>query len=172
MLGVARHSGGRVTSYNTFHSCSVSALLVIVKGSFLTHTARKIPFIYFFSGNCAASVSISTCICPWAIYIFPGSVHIFPCSRIGRPILEIYKSLTDRWVKELGDRTLYSVLEITVSFLGIRKWEPDIYIGFSPALHLQCSTTNQMWCDKTLFDKITPETNGTKWRYLKISLPC
>jgi hypothetical protein len=22
-------------------------------------------------------------------------VHIFPCSRIGRPILEIYKSLTD-----------------------------------------------------------------------------
>jgi hypothetical protein len=31
-----------------------------------------------------------------------------------------------------------SVLEITVSFLGIHKWEPDINIGFSPALHLQC----------------------------------
>jgi hypothetical protein len=29
-------------------------------------------------------------------------------------------------------------LEITVSFLGIHKGEPDIYIGFSPALHLQC----------------------------------
>ncbi len=25
------------------------------------------------------------------------------------------------------------VLEITVSFLGIHKWEPDIYIGFSLA---------------------------------------
>jgi hypothetical protein len=23
-------------------------------------------------------------------------------------------------------------LEITVSFLGIQKWEPDIYIGFVP----------------------------------------
>ncbi len=30
------------------------------------------------------------------------------------------------------------VLEITVSFLWIHKWEPDIYIEFSPALHLQC----------------------------------
>jgi hypothetical protein len=30
-----------------------------------------------------------------------------------------------------------SALERTVSFLGIRKWEPDIYIGFSLALHLQ-----------------------------------
>ncbi len=29
-------------------------------------------------------------------------------------------------------------MEITVSFLGIRKWEPDIYIGFSSAPHLQC----------------------------------
>ncbi len=31
-----------------------------------------------------------------------------------------------------------SVSEMTVSFLGIHKWEPDIYKGFSPALHLQC----------------------------------
>ncbi len=31
-----------------------------------------------------------------------------------------------------------SVLEITFSFLGIYKREPDVYIGFSPALHLQC----------------------------------
>ncbi len=31
-----------------------------------------------------------------------------------------------------------SVVEITVSILGIHKWEPGIYIGFSPALHMQC----------------------------------
>jgi hypothetical protein len=29
-------------------------------------------------------------------------------------------------------------LEITVSFLGIHKWDPDIYNGFSPALPLHC----------------------------------
>jgi hypothetical protein len=45
------------------------------------------------------------------IYIFPA-IYIFP--------------------------GLDSVLEVTVLFLGIHKWEPDIYIGFSPALHLQC----------------------------------
>jgi hypothetical protein len=30
-----------------------------------------------------------------------------------------------------------------VSFLGIHKSEPDIYIGFSPALHLQCTMSSQ-----------------------------
>jgi hypothetical protein len=43
-----------------------------------------------------------------------------------------------------------SVLEITFSFLGIYKWEPDIYIGFSPALHLQCGMfeASPAWHDK------------------------
>ena len=68
------------------------------------YTATKILFMYFFSGNCEASVPISTCMCLSEIYIFPGSVHIFFCSRIDRPIMGIYKSFTDTRMWKLGLR--------------------------------------------------------------------
>ncbi len=74
----------------------------------VTCTATAIPFIYSFSGNWPASVQISKFICLWAIYILLGSVHIFSCSRIGRPILGIYNLLTDTWMWKLGLRPRYS----------------------------------------------------------------
>jgi hypothetical protein len=42
-----------------------------------------------------------------------------------------------------------NVLEIRVSFLGIHKWEPDIYIGFSLALRLQCAEHVQYICQRS-----------------------
>jgi hypothetical protein len=49
------------------------------------YTATAIPFIYSSSGNSAASAPISTFKCFWAIYIFPGSVYIFPPAEQADP---------------------------------------------------------------------------------------
>ena len=63
--------------------------------SFFKHTARKIPFMYSFSGNYAASIPVSTLMCLWAFYILPGLVHIFPPAEKADPSWEYtIRSLT------------------------------------------------------------------------------
>ncbi len=73
------------------------------------HILPKIRPIYSKKWNCAASFPIPTFMYLWAIYIFQGSVCLFGCSKIDRPILGIYKSLTDTWPTEHCN----SVWEIT-----------------------------------------------------------
>jgi hypothetical protein len=42
------------------------------------------------------------------------------------------------------------MMPLQASFLGMHKWEPDIYIGFSQALYLQCKEIASRRCTKGL----------------------
>jgi hypothetical protein len=72
--------------------------------SVLTHCNESLIHVFPEKELRGASVPVSTFVCLWAIYIFLGLVHIFSGRRIGRPILGIYKSLTDTWMWKLGLR--------------------------------------------------------------------
>ncbi len=85
-------------------ACS-SAALAKAAGAACPCTAKKIPFMYSQKRKSGLSPSFHIhTVCLWAIYIFSGSVHLFSCSRIGRPIVGIYKSLKDAWMWKLGLR--------------------------------------------------------------------
>jgi hypothetical protein len=57
-------------------------------------TIPEIRNIYSQKRNCAAPIRTFIFLCA-LFYIFPRSVYIFCCRKIGRPIVRIYKSLTN-----------------------------------------------------------------------------
>ncbi len=71
----------------------------------ILHTVQKIRFMFSHKWNCTASFLIRTFMYLRGIYKFPGAVCLFGCIKISRPILGIFKSLTDTWMWKLGDRT-------------------------------------------------------------------
>ena len=62
---------------------------------------------------------LNSYICERFIHIFPRSVCLFCCRKIGGPIVEIYKSLTQIWMCKLGLRPRI------VSFLGVNVQKSD-----------------------------------------------
>ncbi len=89
--------------------------------------------MYSFPGSCAASVLISERF----IYSQDRSTYFPAAEQVDRSWKYINLSQINE-CRNWETKQYNSVLGITFSFLGIHKWEPDIYIGFSPARHLQC----------------------------------
>ncbi len=74
------------------------ALLPIV-GVCPPHTAKKFGFMYSQKRLTGLTPYFHIRVSVSDLYtVFPRSVHLFSCSRIGRPIGGIYKSLTKTWM--------------------------------------------------------------------------
>ncbi len=120
-------------------------ITMIHRAGLRIYTVSKIRFMYSQKWNCAALYPIPTFKYLWVIYIFSGSVCLFGCRKIGRPILGIYKSL-----KECGNwetKPYNSVLEITQFHFWeyINRNQTFILDSHWPfTIHLQCINVGQI----------------------------
>ena len=88
----------------THHAPSLCTMVREAEYSKRSYTVTKNQFMYSFSGHCAASQSQfpHSCVSVSDLYILRIGPHI-SCSRIGKLIVGIYKSLRDTtWMWKLG----------------------------------------------------------------------
>ncbi len=78
-----------------------------------------------------------SCVCERFIYSQDRSTYFPSAEQAGRSWKYINHSQICECRNWETEHYTY-IFEIKVSFLGIYKWESANYIGFSPALHLQC----------------------------------
>jgi hypothetical protein len=159
--------------------------------SFL-YTATSIPFIYSFPGNCTASAPVSTFICLWAIYIFPGSIHIFPPAEKADPSWEyIIRSQTHEcgnwdWGTDIPFLgifvsnfrhfvfAVYAAQPFTASYRGkvytCHTWEEEQEI-WKGASHLVCVLCPGGWGGESI-ETFPPTTKKVGLLYLFLFHPC
>ncbi len=112
-----------------------------------------IPFIYSFSGNCAASAPISTFMCLWAIYIFPGLVHIFPPAEKADPSWEyIIRSQTH----DCGNWDW----DLNIPFLGIYVSNFRHFVSAVWLVNTKISTRQDLVCQSpSIISTFIPKHN-------------
>ncbi len=81
-----------------------SLALVSKKDNSTSHRHCTENRIYAFPEKELRGLSLNsyTFMCLWALYIFPGSVHIFGCGKLGRLIQEIYKLSQSEGIRRLN----------------------------------------------------------------------
>jgi hypothetical protein len=60
----------------------------------------------------------------------------------------------------IGRQNIIILWGFTVSFLGIHKWEPDLHIGFSPALYSICSALHTLYC---MYNRLSRICSSRSW---------
>ncbi len=100
------------TRYNKYEKFIYQSIASVCIGIPASHCTENPIYVFSEMKLCSLvpifhiNVSVSN------LYI-PTISSSLCCSKIGRPFMGIYKSLTKTWMEKLGDRTLYFVLEIT-----------------------------------------------------------